>query len=176
MLASLEKNQHVKFKPKPIITTFQFKTIFIKSQSLPFKQFFGVAILFAYMAFMRISNIAPKNVELCPVYKYNILQRQFPVRQSDPLLSYYAAGILRIITQNQLRAAFSNIITSLNYDINLTFHSLQRSGASLAFASGVQFSSIQAHGNWTSDALWSYIDHTARDTSVPALFASIFSK
>jgi hypothetical protein len=62
MLASLEKNQHVKFKPKPIITTLQFKTIFIKSQSLPFKQFFRVAILFAYMAFMRIFNLAPKNV------------------------------------------------------------------------------------------------------------------
>jgi hypothetical protein len=107
------------------------------------------------MAFMRISNIAPKNVaqydslrdirrgdvrvtskginifirwsktlqkyrqtatiplyaipgsDLCPVHKYNILQWQFPVRQSDPLLSYYVAGVLHVLTQNQLRAAFS---------------------------------------------------------------------
>jgi hypothetical protein len=47
--------------------------------------------------------------------------------------------------------------------------------ASLAFASGIPFHSIQAHGTWSSDALWAYIDANARDVAVPHLFSSVFS-
>jgi integrase len=223
VLLSLEKHQKVMFKPKPIITPVQFQSLFIKAEVLPLKLFFRMAIILAYMAFMRISNISPKsggaydvlrdirrgdvritasgivihirwsktlqkyrqtasiplyaipNSILCPKNNFINLQNQFPVKATDPLLSYNAGGVLRVVTQSQLRAAFSRLVQLLNLNSNLSFHSLRRSGASLAFASGVQFSSIQAHGTWTSDALWSYIDHSARDASVPALFAAIFS-
>jgi hypothetical protein len=86
------------------------------------------------------------NSILGPKNNFINLQKLFPVQASDPLLSYNAAGVRRIVTQAQLRAAFSRL---LNLNTNLTFHSLRRSGASLAFASGVQFSSIQAHRTWT---------------------------
>jgi hypothetical protein len=39
----------------------------------------------------------------------------------------------------------------------------------------VPFHSIQAHGTWSSDALWAYIDAGARDASVPRLFSRVFS-
>jgi hypothetical protein len=61
VLVSLEKNQKVMFKPKPIITLAQFQSLFIKAEVLPLKAFFRMAILLAYMAFMRISNISPKS-------------------------------------------------------------------------------------------------------------------
>jgi hypothetical protein len=113
--------------------------------------------------------------QLCPKQNFMELQASYPVRANDYLLSYYFSSHLYVITQTQLRSWFSKIIQNLNFNKNLTFHSLQLSGASLAFASGVQFSSIQAHGTWTSDALWSYIHHSVRDHSIPALFSTIFS-
>jgi hypothetical protein len=113
--------------------------------------------------------------QLCPKQNFMELQTSYPVRANDPLLSYYSGSHLYVITQTQLRSCFSKIIQNLNFNKKLSFHSLRRLGASLAFASGVQFSSIQAHGTWTSDALWSYIHHSARDHSIPALFSTIFS-
>jgi hypothetical protein len=75
---------------------------------------------------------------------------------------------------HKLRAVFKKCIQYLSFHRSLSFHSLRRSGASLAFASGIPFQSIQAHGTWSSDALWVYIDAGARDASVPRLFASVF--
>jgi integrase len=122
-----------------------------------------------------IPLFAIPNSPLCPLKNFLNLNATFPVKHTDPLLSYYTGSRLHVITQTHLRAEFSRLVTLLNYDKHLTFHSLRRSGASLAFASGVQFSSIQAHGTWTSDAVWSYIDHTARDNSIPILFSRVFS-
>jgi integrase len=222
-LTSLEKNKIIQLKPKPIISPSQFELLFANTHSLPLKAFIRVAILLAYMAFLRISNLVPKslndydstrdirrgditinkggisifirwakslqkynqvatiplfklsNSPLCPLVNLQYLNTQYPVRPSDPLLSYYSGQVLNVITQAQLRAAFACIVSSANLDHNLTFHALRRSGASLAFASGVQFASIQAHGTWTSDALWAYIHHSARDAAVPALFKRVFS-
>jgi hypothetical protein len=89
------------------------------------------------------------NSPLCPLVNLQYLNTQYPVRPSDPLLSYYSGKVLNVITQAQLRAAFARIVSSANLDHNLTFHALWRSGASLAFASG---SAIREHsGPWHMD-------------------------
>jgi hypothetical protein len=197
--------------------------LFVTAEVLGLKRFFRIAILLAYMGFMRISNLAPKSpasfdilhdirrgdVKLTPqgiivflrwtkLFKnsINLLQycctpfldhnyvprkilwsckHHIRIKANDPLLSYYSGSHLYVIIQTELRSCFANLIQNLNFNKSLTFHSLQHSGASLAFASGVQFSSIQAHGTWTSDALWSYIHHSARDHTIPALFSTIYS-
>jgi integrase len=223
VLTALEKNKKYVPKPKPVITPAQFHNLFLTAEVLGLKRFFRIAILLAYMGFMRISNLAPKSPasfdilrdirrgdvkltaqgitvflrctktlqkfnqsasiplhsisgsQLCPKKNFMELQAAYPVKANDPLLSYYSGSHLYVITQTQLRPCFSNLIQKLNFNKNLTFHSLRRSGASLAFASGVQFSTIQAHGTWTSDSLWSYIHHSARDHTIPALFSTIYS-
>jgi hypothetical protein len=69
VLVSLEKNKKVMFKPKPVITPALFHSLFIIAEVLPLKAFYRMAILLAYMAFMCISNIAPKSG-----YAYDVLR------------------------------------------------------------------------------------------------------
>jgi hypothetical protein len=111
----------------------------------------------------------------CPVAAFKKLSKNYPVAASDPLLSYCSASKVIIITQGDIRRALKKSVLSLGLNHKLTFHSIQRSSASLAFASGVPFQAIQAHGTWASDALWAYIDPSARDASVPRCFSSVFS-
>jgi hypothetical protein len=59
----------------------------------------------------------------------------------------------------------------LNYQHNITFHSLRRSAASLAFKAGVPLEQIKAQGCWSSEAIWSYIDTSAKTVIFPKFFA-----
>jgi hypothetical protein len=40
----------------------------------------------------------------------------------------------------------------------------------IAFASGVPFKQIQAHGTWTSESVWAYIHQSARSSVLPNFF------
>jgi integrase len=123
----------------------------------------------------RITLFSIPGSPVCPVQAFSALQRQYPVRASDPFLSYRISGSLFIFSQSHLRRALKRLVSALSFNKSLSFHSFRRSGASLAFASGVPFQAIQAHGTWTSDALWSYIDAVARDPAVAQCFSKIFS-
>ena len=50
-----------------------------------------------------------------------------------------------------------------------TFHSFRRSGASLAFDSSVALENIKQHGNWRSEAVWTYLNSTPTAASVTPL-------
>jgi hypothetical protein len=107
---------------------------------------------------------APNSIA-CPLAAFCDLQRSYPVFPTDPLLSKRIAGQLFVVSQRYLKTSLKKLISMLGYNSALSFHSLTRSGASLAFTSGVPFQAIQAHGTWASDALWA---------KVPAFF-SVFS-
>jgi integrase len=222
-LSSLSKNWTPPLSIKPVLSPTQLARLVARCSSLPFHVFYKIAFIFAYMALLRISNIAPPsfatfdplrhlrrgdviihsnylqinlrwtktlqkyrqsaiiklfpipNSTLCPIQAFRALQCGYPVRPTDPFLSYRSSGRLFLITQSDLRRAIKKLISALNYHPNITFHSFRRSGASLAYASGVPFDAIQAHGTWASDALWCYIDADARDPAVPLLFSRVFS-
>jgi integrase len=128
-----------------------------------------------YRQSARVRLFAIPGSPICPVVAFLALQRSFPVLPTDPLLSYRASGKLFLVTQSQIRRALKRSVLLLGFSPHLTFHSFRRSAASLAFASGIPFQSIQAHGTWSSDSLWAYIDVDARDSSVARLFSSVFS-
>jgi integrase len=113
------------------------------------------------------------NSPVCPLKVFSALQWSYPVLAMDPFLSYRASGQLFLITQAHLRRALKRLLLTLNLSSHLSFHSFRRSGASLAFASGIPFAAIHAHGTWASDSLWAYIDADARDTTVPRFFSSV---
>jgi integrase len=222
-LSSLSKNYSPPQSIKPVFSPRDLVRLVNHCARLPLHKFYSIAFIFAYMALLRISNVAPPsfatfdparhlrrgdvtihqnfisihlrwtktlqkyrqtarvklypipNSTLCPVKAFRALQRSYPVRPTDPFLSYRSAGQLFIITQSDLRRALKKLISSLALHSSLSFHAFRRSGASLAYASGVSFDAIQAHGTWTSDALWSYIDVDAKDSPVPHVFSHIFS-
>jgi integrase len=127
-----------------------------------------------YRQSARVKLYPIPNSPLCPIQAFRALQRSYPVRPTDPFLSYRSSGQLYIISQSDLRRVLKRLVLALNFNSHLTFHSFRRSGASLAYASGVSFEHIQAHGTWASDALWSYIDADARESPVPRVFSQIF--
>jgi integrase len=126
-----------------------------------------------YRQSARIHLFAIPGSPMCPVAAFLALQCSYLVLPSDPLFSYRVSGQLFLITQPHLRRALKRF-RLLGLSPHLTFHSFHRSAASLAFASGIPFQSIQAHGTWSSDSLWAYIDADARDSSVARLFSSVF--
>jgi integrase len=61
----------------------------------------------------------------------------------------------------------------LKFQQNITFHSLRRSAASLAFKAGVPLDQIKAQGFWSSEAIWSYIETSAKTVMFPQFFAQL---
>ena len=54
------------------------------------------------------------------------------------------------------------------------FHSLRRSGATLAFDNNVQLQDIMAHGLWRSSAVWCYLQSSSLAPSIiPTTFSSV---
>jgi hypothetical protein len=113
---------------------------------------------------------------VCPVDSFMAMNSSYPDMPSDPFLSYRVSGQICVITQAHLRRALKCVSPYVRFVSNLTYHAFCRSGTSLAFACGVPFQAIQAHGTWASESLWAYIDANARDCAFPWLFASVFSR
>ena len=173
---------------------------------------FKAAILLAYFAFLRISNLVPHTINaydplkqlaradiffqppgahvllkwsktmqmnnsvrvikipalgaspLCPVTALQHLLRNTPHQPNSPLFQVKCYSKWVPLTDTRLRKNFSTILNNLNLtQSKITFHSLRRSGATLAFNSSVPIQDIQSHGTWTSECVWSYItqDHRA---------------
>ena len=48
------------------------------------------------------------------------------------------------------------------------FHTFRRSGATIAYDADISVASIQMHGAWRSNSVWSYIsDNTSQSLQVP---------
>jgi integrase len=223
-LRSLDKNAKVRYKPKPILSIENISQLLYNMNTHPMYVFFAVAILFAFMGMLRISNvtcasfkkfdplrhIARGDVQpseqglvitikwsktlqsyrqgavvhlpsiphspLCPVAVFNLLNSKFPVPNNLPLLSYLAGSTYRVISKNSLQAMLKSAAAQANIPFDTSFHIFCRSAASLAFAAGVPFKQIQAHGTWTSESIWSYIHSSAKAALLPNFFRQAISK
>jgi integrase len=160
-LPSITKNWSSPTPIKPIFRPFHFHSVTKTLQN--------------YNQTARIQVFAVPNFSLCPLLAFKSLQQQFPVFSTDPLLSYRVGSNLYYFSQGDLKKALKLKLLRLGLSHKLTFHLFHHSGASLAFASRVPLQAIQAHVTWASEALWAYIDASARDASVPTLFAKVFS-
>ena len=91
---------------------------------------------------------------MCPVA---ILQALFNVIPSNPdtPLSRTKAGV--ILTQSILRKQLSSILTFMHVPLTrVRFHTFRPSAATIAFDAKVPLQTLQMHGVWHSDAIWSY--------------------
>ena len=109
---------------------------------------------------------------LCPIRALKNLLKFNPGSSNSPLFQVQYHGTWGPLTDTRLRKNLSIILKKLKLEnSSITFHSLRRSGASLAFNSHVPLQDIQSHGTWTSDCVWSYItqDHNASGKVATAL-------
>ena len=76
-----------------------------------------------------------------------------------------------------LRKRLSLLLKTLGLRTSyLTYHSLRRSGASIAFNNDVSFDGIRSQGGWQSDAVWHYLfSNSATAREVPHMFQQLES-
>jgi hypothetical protein len=116
---------------------------------------------------------AIQDSKMCPIATFSALSTTFPVKPHQPLFSFYSGNKLQIFSRAKLQNML--LLKKLKFKNNVTFHVLRRSAASLAFKAGIPLEQIQAHGCWSSEAIWSYIDASAKSVMLPRFFASSYS-
>jgi site-specific recombinase XerD len=118
---------------------------------------------------------AIQHSKMCPIATFSALCTTFPVKPHQPLYSFYSGNKLKIFSRAKLQNMLNIASKKLHFENNFTFHALRRSAASLAFKAGIPLEQIQAHGCWSSEAIWSYIDASAKSVMLPRFFASSYS-
>jgi integrase len=113
--------------------------------------------------------------KLCPFLAFQNLIKKHPLNPQQPLLAYVVSKKLILFSKNQLQTMLRLAVSRANLHPQITFHALRRSSASLAFSNGVPLKHIQAHGTWASNAVWSYIDASAKSALLPKFFKSAVS-
>ena len=103
-----------------------------------------------------------KNPWLCPVRAVKQLLRSRDRPSDSPLFVENLPPFFPII-DTKIRDALKSVLSHLNIPLQgHNFHAFRRSGAIAAFNNNVSIDSIKAHGNWKSEAIWTYL------TSAPA--------
>jgi integrase len=110
---------------------------------------------------------------MCPLTAFHALNLKYPVHHSDPLFSHIHNNKLSMVTRSKIQNLLQLAAKKANLQ-NITFHALRRSAASAAFKSGVPLEQIQAQGCWSSQAIWSYIDPSAKAHILPQFFSHYF--
>ena len=88
---------------------------------------------------------------LCPVRALQEFVKVYPSSNNSP---FFTMSEL-VVTQAMARRALAQVITAMGLcPSQFPFHTFRHSGATLAFQIGVPLEHIQAHGTWSSDAVW----------------------
>jgi hypothetical protein len=120
--------------------------------------------------FIRLPRI-PGSI-LCPTQAYQHMCIAIPTQSStSPLLFYIDSHqSVTVVTTRMLANQFQQLIRQLKLPPGtFTLHSLRKGGATLCHTMGLPIDQIKAHGTWTSDAVWSYIEpNTAAISSAMA--------
>ena len=108
-----------------------------------------------------------KNALICPVLALKNMLQKIKTSFDQPLFQIHTKkGIVPLIASNA-RSFLKTCIASMGLNLShYTFHSFRRSGASLAFDSSVALENIKQHGNWKSEAVWTYLNSTPTAASV----------
>ena len=108
-----------------------------------------------------------KNVLICPVLALKNMLKKQETSPDQPLFQIHTKkGIVPLMSSNA-RSFLKTCIASMGLNpSHYTFHSFRRSGASLAFNSSVALENIKQHGNWKSEAVWTYLNSTPTAASV----------
>ena len=114
---------------------------------------------------------------LCPVLalKTMLITRKDSNKDSPLFEIQTRKGCVPLIAI-RVRSFFKTCIVGLGLNPkDYTFHAF-RSGASFAFDNNVDLTAIKQHGNWRSEAVWSYLSSTPKAAStIPTTFQKLLS-
>ena len=144
----------------------------------------GVHIIITCSKTMQASNQAKvvqlprlKGHNFCPVQVLRTLLARTPREDSLPLFQICTMHGWVSLAAPKARSFLRLVIISLGLNpASYTFHAFRRSGASLAFDNNVELSKIKQHGNWKSEAIWTYLNSTPMAASVvPSTFKQLLA-
>ena len=144
----------------------------------------GVHMIITCSKTMQASNQAKvvqlprlKGHNFCPVQALKVLLARTPRKDSLPLFQIRTKQGWVPLVAPKARSFLRLVIISLGLNpASYTFHAFRRSGASLAFNNNVELSKIKQHGNWKSEAIWTYLNSTPIAASVvPSTFKQLLA-
>ena len=98
---------------------------------------------------------------LCPVVALQKLIKNMNLKQHDPLFMIIHNSDFQLLTTFKVRKQLALAITQMNLDPrDYGFHMFRRSGASLAHSLQVPLPNIKQHGQWKSEAIYTYLKST----------------
>jgi hypothetical protein len=109
--------------------------------------------------FIRLPRISGS--ALCPTAAYQQMCVAWPTLSSRSPLLFYTNSCqpATVVTTRMLANQFRNFIHRLHLPPHTyTLHSLRKGGATLCHTLGLPIEQIKAHGTWSSDVVWTYID------------------
>ena len=100
---------------------------------------------------------------LCPVATLQALMNKLVLSPDQPL---FVLDDLSLLTQSMLRKRLATFLRMMDLPLlGYGFHTFRRSGATIAYDADISLTSIQMHGAWRSNSVWSYISDNT--TQVP---------
>ena len=98
------------------------------------------------------------NKTLCPRTALKRLQSLYSFDNESPLFQWKGLAGWVPLTDSRVRKTLKRLNLGLGLNpSHFTFHSLRRSGATMAFNCHVPIQTIKRHGTWTSDCVYRYI-------------------
>ena len=115
-----------------------------------------------------------KNPTVCPVRAIKKLLRSRDISPSAPLFAHNSPPFYPV-TDTTIRDGLRKVLTHLGIMlVGHGFHTVRRSGATLAYDNNIQLQHIMAHGLWRSAAVWTYLQNASLAPSIiPSTFADI---
>ena len=109
---------------------------------------------------------------LCPVAALQKLIKTLKLKPKYPLFMITHNSKLQLLTTFKVRKQLALVMSQRNLDPrDYGFHMFRRSGASLAHNLQVPLPNIKQHGQWKSEAIYTYLKSTTiADTVVPVAF------
>ena len=144
----------------------------------------GVHIIITCSKTMQASNQAQvvqlpalKCKLFCPVNALKNLLAKTPRDKNFPLFQIHTKQGWIPLTASKARSFLCLVIVTMGLNpSSYTFHAFRCSGASLVFNNSVELSKIKQHGNWKSEAIWTYLNSTPVAAGiVPSTFKQLLS-
>lgn len=95
---------------------------------------------------------------MCPVRAFRQMVSAFPAPKNGPLFQVPGPLGLCPLTISRASKTFKALIQAIGLNPQFyTFKSFHIGGASLAAGSGLTLSQVKTHGDWQSEAFWTYV-------------------
>ena len=109
---------------------------------------------------------------LCHVAALQALMNKLVLSPDQPL---FVLDDFSLLTQSMLCKRLATFLRMMDLPLlGYGFHTFRRSGAPIAYDVDISLASIQMHGAWRSNSVWSYIsDNTSQSLQVPLALQTI---